>query len=265
MSVFLFEGILVLLFGIIIGSFLNVVSGRINTGIGLGGRSKCETCATTLKWFELVPVLSFLVLRGKCRTCTVPLSLQYPVVELSTGLLFLISYVSFTQHLDLVRLIAELVLFSSLIVIVVYDTKHMVIPQKPLVVFVLAALVSQLHGASTADVGGYLVGGLALFAPFYILWRVSDGRWIGLGDADLAAGIGLSLGLVAGFAAIAFAFIIGGAFATILLLSSRGVYRRREVPFAPFLLAGFIAVYCIVNIDAVNAFLSPILENVLLW
>jgi prepilin signal peptidase PulO-like enzyme (type II secretory pathway) len=101
-----------------------------------------------------------------------------------------------------------------------------------------------------------------LFAPFYILWRASDGRWIGLGDADLAACIGFYLGLMAGFGAVVLAFGVGALYATgVLLGAAFGKKYRREVPFAPFLLIGFIIAYAAVNIPSVGTVAEQALSS----
>jgi len=263
---YVFGTCVLFILGLIMGSFLNVVATRMGTGVGVGGRSKCDHCCTELHWYELVPVLSFLALGGKCRTCGSRLSWSHPLVELSSGLLFALAYGGFLTHGSLPRLALELVLMSSIVVIGAYDARHMIIPQIPLALFLVTAVLAP--GAFSDGLmlsTEHLFAGLALFAPFYILWRASDGRWIGLGDADLAACIGFYLGLVAGFGAIVLAFGVGALYATgVLVGAALGKKYRREVPFAPFLLIGFIVAYAAVNIPAVGAVAEQALSSFLL-
>lgn len=263
---YVFGTCVLFILGLIMGSFLNVVATRMGTGVGVGGRSKCDHCCTELRWYELVPVLSFLALGGKCRTCGARLSWSHPLVEFSSGLLFALAFGGFLTHGSLPRLALELVLMSSIVVIGAYDARHMIIPQIPLALFLVTAVLSP--GAFSDGLmlsTEHLFAGLALFAPFYILWRASDGRWIGLGDADLAACIGFYLGLVAGFGAIVLAFGVGALYATVVLLGAAlGKKYRREVPFAPFLLIGFIVAYAAVNIPAVGEVAQQALSSFLL-
>lgn len=252
--------------GLIMGSFLNVVSTRMGTGVGIGGRSKCDHCGTELRWFELVPVLSFFALGGKCRTCGARLSRSHPIVELSTGFLFALTFGGFLTHGSLPRLAIELVLMSSIIVIGAYDARHMIIPQIPLALFLITAIVAPGAYADGITLSvERLFAGLTLFAPFYVLWRASDGRWIGLGDADLAACIGFYLGMTAGFGAVVLAFGVGAIYASVVLIGAAfGKKYRREVPFAPFLLIGFVIAFAAVNIPAVGAVAERALSSFLL-
>ena len=261
-----FGAVVLFIFGLIMGSFLNVVATRMGTGVGVGGRSKCDHCGTALRWYELVPVLSFLALGGKCRTCRARLSWSHPLVELATGVVFAVAAVGLAYHGSMPRFLLELVMMSSVVVIAAYDARHMIIPQVPLALFLGTAVIAP--GALSDGLAfsmDNLFAGLVLFAPFYILWRVSDGRWIGLGDADLAACIGLYLGLAAGFGAIVLAFGIGAAYATCVLVGAAfGKRYRREVPFAPFLLAGFFVAYAAVSIPAFGVWTSGIIDSLTL-
>ncbi|MES3005797.1 MAG: prepilin peptidase [Patescibacteria group bacterium] len=272
MNVFFVVAIFIL--GTIIGSFLNVVLYRYNTGKGIGGRSQCFSCRRTLTWIDLVPVFSYLFLGGKCRSCRSKISMQYPAVELLTGILFVASYL-IDAHLFLLaptmflyELIYHLIVMSFLVLIIVYDIKHKIIPDAFAYSF---ALVAVLHLFVGIDSGGGIIllqpqawdmlAGAILAFPFYILWLVSGGRWMGLGDAKLALGIGWFLGLTAGITAIVVSFWIGAAISILLLLAIKMVKGLRkevsasfrsklpyltiksEVPFAPFLIIGLLSVF----------------------
>lgn len=261
------------IFGTIIGSFLNVVIYRYNTGKGISGRSQCFSCRNTLTWIDLVPVFSYLFLRGRCRHCGSRVSIQYPAVELLTGLLFAGAYLIDSSLISNLRLFAyeisyHLIVMSLLVVIIVYDMKHKIIPDVFAYVFALIAILHLFVGIGPE--GSFIINhlsiwdmlaGLILAFPFYLLWLVSGGRWMGLGDAKLALGIGWFLGLSAGGTAIIFSFWIGAAISLSLLLAIKILKSLRnevpaklrsklprltiksEIPFAPFLIIGLLTVF----------------------
>lgn len=247
-------------FGTIIGSFLNVVILRYRAW-SLHGRSVCSSCGKRLSWYELIPILSFVFLRGHCSSCKSRISPQYPLVELGTGFLFMGTYL--TGHVGL-ELLASLILISGFIVIFVYDLYHKIIPDGLIYLCVVVSFVSMFFGGSTVlsfPSVWDIVAGPVLFLPFFLLWFFSGGTWMGLGDAKLALAIGWSLGLSGGLTAIIVAFWLGAgvslsliAFERIVL--RRGVYKegvltlRSEIPFAPFLIAS----YCLVFFFGVNIF-----------
>jgi len=256
------------LFGLIIGSFLNVVIYRYNTGYTLGGRSKCLSCGKTLKWFELIPLFSYIFQKGKCAKCEAHISHQYPLVELSTGLLFALLYfnikslVVLNPILFVELLILEMIISALLVVIFVYDIRHKIIPNGLVYAF---SAISLVHLFVNTPVFLYtskafiwdLLAGPILFLPFYTLWRVSSGRWIGLGDGKLALGMGWFLGLVLGFSAVIISFWLGAIVSVGILLITRlnrggkHITMKTEVPFAPFLIIGtFLAFFF--NLDVLS-------------
>lgn len=222
--------IIVGIFGLIIGSFLNVVVLRMNTGKGIGGRSMCFSCRKALKWYELIPVVSYVIQGGKCRSCRSHISLQYPLVELSTALLFAgaASRIHASHHP--LTLVLWLVLVSLGVVMAAYDVLHRVIPTRPLFLFFVVSVALGLH-----PLAFFLVP-----APFFLLWLVSQGRWIGFGDVELMACMGMLLGITAGISAVVISFWI--ACAVILpwyaVMSIRKRKVSHEIPFGPFLLLG---------------------------
>lgn len=120
---------LVFILGLLVGSFLNVVIYRYNTGMSVvSGRSRCLTCAHTLRWFELIPVVSFVIQAGRCRECHSRLSWQYPAVELLTGLIFLRVFQVVGGNAHNLELAFWWLVFSILIVITIYDLRHKIIP-----------------------------------------------------------------------------------------------------------------------------------------
>jgi prepilin signal peptidase PulO-like enzyme (type II secretory pathway) len=248
--------------GTIIGSFLNVVIFRLNTGKSIAkGRSICMTCNRTLRWYELLPVLSFLIQSGRCRRCASRISHQYPIVEFLTGIVFtLISLhflpiIFFSQPNYVFLVVAYSFIFSLLIVISVYDIRHKIIPD--LLVYIFIVLSFGLVFVNHTTIGplfivpilANLLSGPVLALPFALLWLVSSGRWMGLGDAKLILGLGWMLGLFFGIASLVLSFWLGSIVGLILMLLFRSkVGMRTEIPFAPFLIVSSFIVF-LFNID----------------
>ena len=246
-------GILFFILGTIIGSFLNVVAIRYNTGRSNGGRSSCYSCNKALSWHELFPVFSFIFLRGRCRHCKSKISWQYPLVELTTGLIFLglflflnNSYsILFPSYFILYTYYA--IIFCLLIVISIYDFRHKIIPDSFSYAF---SLISTIHLFFGNTSGWDFLAGPIFFLPFYLIWRISDGKWMGLGDGKLVLGIGWLLGLIDGLSAIVLAFLVGAAVALCAMAYQKIVSHPRhslhfksEIPFGPFLILGTILIF----------------------
>jgi prepilin signal peptidase PulO-like enzyme (type II secretory pathway) len=245
------------IFGLVIGSFLNVVIYRYNTGVGVNGRSGCMTCGHLLRWYELIPLISFLLQGGRCRKCKSKLSWQYPMIELLTGLIFLgvfMHYASLTEIILAVVLesVIMAVSWSILVVILAYDIKHKIIPDGLVYTFAALSFIHALVTIPTHPLQPLLLtlaAGPALFLPFFVLWFVSQGRWIGLGDGKLVIGFGWMLGFGLGVSAVVLAFWIGAAVVVLsiaiarLKIGGKQLTMKSEIPFAPFLILGFALVY----------------------
>lgn len=216
--------VILFVFGLCVGSFLHVLALRHNSGASLGGRSACSVCATRLRWYELVPVLSFLFLSGRCRTCRSKISWRYPAVEVLTGLLFATVPLVF------------LPVFSLYIAITLYDLRHKIIPDALVYAAIaLSALTRAFLGGGALD---YLAGPI-LFLFFAAIWLLSRGRAIGFGDSKLALSIGLLLGAAGGFSAVILAFWIGAVWGIgAMIFSPKRLTMKSELPFAPFLILG---------------------------
>lgn len=251
--------IIFFILGLIIGSFLNVVIYRLNTKRSLGGRSACMSCQNKLSWHELIPLFSFLGLQGRCRNCKTKISIQYPLVELVTGLIFagvFLKLADIYNFFDLAFIIAYIyyaTLFSLLVVIAVYDLKHKIIPD--LLAFVFGSLAfiglfifqNYIFLPHIPDLLEFLSGVFIAF-PFALFWLVSSGRWMGLGDAKLALGIGWLLGFTGALSGLAIAFWSGAIIGiTLVILSKNSKIKRMgmksEIPFAPFLVFGAVMVF----------------------
>ena len=255
--------IFVFIFGTIVGSFLNVLVLRYNTGVSIArGRSFCFSCGKKLGPLELIPVLSFVLQGGKCKGCHSKISWQYPIVETLTGLLFVgvfIKYLGLTGiYFDTWYVIISLIIMAVLVSITVYDLRHKIIPDGLVVTFGVLALIkigvdffSMI--ATPYEIKShliyYLIAGPILALPLFLIWFFSKGKWMGLGDPKLVLGIGWFLGPVMGLSAIILAFWTGAVYGLVLLTLSKFKWHglkingQTEVPFAPFLVLGFVFVY----------------------
>lgn len=244
--------ILFFILGLAFGSFLNVVLFRYGTGLGFGGRSRCASSGRVLRWYELIPVISFFVQGGRSRYTGSRLSWQYPLVEFVTGVLFAGAYIfAFQQSLFvdtvsfLALLLVSLSVVSLVVLICVYDIRHMIIPNEfsyPLIGLSFISLFISLDPfIFTIPSMSALFAGPLVALPFVLFWFVSRGRWMGFADAKLALAMGWFLGLSSGFAAVLLAFWFGAIISIVVLVFSKQQKKQNAlIPFAPFLLAGFL-------------------------
>jgi len=235
------NSILVLLIGLAVGSFLNVVIFRMEDLKSLlYGRSHCTRCNKTLAWFDLIPLVSFALLRGRCRYCGKEISWQYPLVETGTGLLFLLIFLTVGLSWAMFFYLAVICL---LIVISVYDIKTQTVPETLVwIALILSALGGWYFGGF--GIARMLWGGLIAGGFLALLVLVSKEKWMGSGDIK----IGLILGFLAGFPNAIFAlfsaFVLGSIIGIIyILMSSKKIddtTLKHSLPFAPFLSAGVV-------------------------
>lgn len=232
---------LIFVFGLMIGSFLNVVALRLPQGESFSrGRSHCFFCQKILHWFELIPVLSFLWQGGRCRGCQKNIPWRYVLVEIITGGLFAGVYY-FLIGQDLKNfwplLVFSLIIISVLEIIFLIDLKEGVIPDILIWPFIVLALVFWcLNGG---NIFNYFLTGLCLAAFFALQYLVSSGRWVGLGDIGLGFLIGVFLGFPKAAAALLFAYI-GGAIIGIFLIILKKKSWVSSVPLAVFLVPATI-------------------------
>jgi leader peptidase (prepilin peptidase) / N-methyltransferase len=254
------------LFGLVVGSFLNVLILRRGAA-ALSGRSACLSCGTAIRWYDNIPVLSWFALRGRCRSCGSRISLQYPLVEATTGALFAAAAYALFPNIfavtlfDLFVLVLHGAFIAILIAIAVYDMRHTIIPDAWAYDAALLGLAIALTMRSESLLLT-LLSGPAAALPLFVLWYISKGRWMGLGDPKLALSIGFFLGPVFGPVAIMYAFIIGALVSVFVLLPlpyiaswirkaginglsvpAQRFTMKSEVGFGPFLVASFFLVW----------------------
>jgi len=245
------------LLGSAVGSFLNVIICRLETKEEIvGGRSHCLRCGQTLRWYDLIPLASFFILRGRCRYCREKISWQYPLVELATGLLF----VAVFKFADLPSFCFSgywllaigywLYIVCSLLIIFVYDLRHYVIPDKVVFPAMGAVLLFRAwnsgffsdFGFRISDFTGLLnplLSACGAAAFFALLIMITRGRGMGWGDVKLAFLMGLFLGWPAIFLALFSAFFSGSLAGLALIAAGRKKFSS-QIPFGPFLVLGTV-------------------------
>lgn len=242
--------ILLFLLGAAIGSFLNVVIYRTQTGESwVQGRSKCEACKKQIAWYDNIPLLSFLVLGGRCRHCGKRLSISHPVVEGLMGLLFVWWYVVGSLFFELTQQpftflqpLFWLVVGIILVYILVIDYRYLIIPDTAVVV--LTALVITYRIALTSagimqvpDFMAALAGMAGIVLFFWFLWFITKGRGFGFGDVKLALPLALLVGWPAMLSWVFISFILGAVIGLVLVGLNQAKFGK-PIPFGPFLILG---------------------------
>lgn len=256
------------LLGLCLGSFVNALVWRLRVAATgqrlktkdqrwasadlsiLKGRSVCPACGHQLAWRDLLPVLSWLSLRGQCRYCQKPISRQYPAVELLTASLFALSYAFWPLPLDergIFLLVFWLILLTGLIALAVYDIRWMLLPDKiitPLFILTMAVVLvdAAVLQRSLQPIAAALLGLLFCGGLFYAIFQLSNGRLIGGGDVKLGFLLGLAVGgpvnaLLLIFIASLLGSLVGG-----LLMALGKLKATSRVPFGPFLVSAAVIV-----------------------
>lgn len=251
--------ILIFLLGLCLGSFVNALVWRLHQNSKtksknklsiINGRSICVNCKHKLSALDLAPVFSWIFLRGKCRYCKKPISIQYPLIEIITAILFVLSYYFWSygfKGLSILQFVFWLIILTNLIALALYDLKWYILPTKLIYwtfLFELFYLVTRLViGKDFQLLLGSIIGFVILGGLFYFLFQISQGNWIGGGDIRLGGLLG---------------FLVGGPLAAILLLFgssllgtiyalpflASGKYKgSTKVPFGPFLIISAFIVF----------------------
>jgi len=231
------ELLTIAVFGLCIGSFLNVCAYRLPLGESVvHPRSRCTSCGRLLSWFDNLPVVSWVALRGRCRTCGEPVSWMYPAVEIVTALVFAVTYLTYgLTLLSLVRVIFG----CALIVLFVTDLQHKILPNVITLPGIVIGFVCSLFlpPGWVSSLIGILVGGGVLFAIAEVYYRVRGQEGLGMGDVKLLGMIGAFLGWKLVLLTLVFASLTGSLAGGMLIASGRGGMKY-ALPFGTFLAVG---------------------------
>lgn len=226
----------VFIIGAAMGSFINVVVDRLIHNKSLMGRSHCDHCKKTLEWFELFPILSYVFLKGQCRRCHVKLSFEHPMIEITTGLLYVVTWFMVPPE--------SLVLYWGIVscawVIVLSDLRYKLISDSMQIALFLFILFQKIfEKASIFSLLGDFLSGIFVLLPIGLIYVITNERAMGLGDVILAGIIGFFLGVGKGLLALYVSFLVG-AIVGVVLLVQRKKGMKSAVPFGPFLIIGML-------------------------
>lgn len=225
--------IFIILAGLILGSFLNVVIFRINDLRSLlAGRSRCPECRAELKWYDLIPIISFILLKTKCRYCGRKISWQYPFVEAGTAIVLTLLFIFYglTPAFFFYALI-----FLLMIVVLVHDLRTKLVPEEFVWTILIISLLGSWYfggfGLPNMLLGGIIAGG---FPAFLVV--ASKEKWMGAGDIKIAMILGLILGYPTAILGLFIAFILG-SIVGLILIALHLKKLEDQLPFAPFIIS----------------------------
>lgn len=241
----LFIYLLVFFLGLCLGSFLNVIGYRIDKKESwIKGRSYCDHCRKKLRWYDNIPLFSFILLKGRCRFCRQKISWMHPIIEFLTALLFLGWFNwFFSFNLSLLiywQAVLALLIMMTAGLIFIIDLKYLLIPDSAIIILLIAAVLNYLlkglnHQLFIHDLQSILISSLLLTVFFFCLWLITKGKGFGLGDVKLIGPLALLLGFPQNLVAVFLAFIFG-AIAGIILIVSKKKTLKQVIPFGPFLI-----------------------------
>lgn len=239
--------IFIFLIGLAIGSFVGVVVYRLPRGERfVSGRSQCPDCGNNLGWRDLVPVFSFLILSGRCRYCRSKVSWSYPLIELFSGIIALTSFLFFSPA-GLAYWLFWFFVLELFLILAFIDLKYFILPDS-IMVLILAAFGGYeiIGGQNIGDVSIFsfdnLIGAIILFLLFLLIWSLSNGKGIGLGDAKLASLLGLVFGFWKAIFILYLAIAAGALVGLTLVLSGKGSLKTK-LPLGAFV--GFSVVFSV--------------------
>ncbi len=247
--------VLLVFLGLALGSFINAFVWRLHEQAKTKskkklrelsitkGRSMCVQCHHTLAWYDLIPVVSWITLRGRCRYCKKVISWQYPLVELLVAILLPLSFAFWPYSLQGGLAITALILWIPILVLLIalsiYDLKWMILPNR--LMYLLAGLVAMQRVIVTFDVSkmsmliSSLVGGLLVGGFFWMMFQLSSGKWIGGGDVRYGFIMGFLLGWQKALLGLMIASYAGTIVVVIIMLLGK-YHKKMRVPFGPFLI-----------------------------
>lgn len=229
------------IFGSIMGSFYHVLATRLSKGNSIiSPASHCEECNCKLKWYELIPIVSYIIQGGKCRKCQTRLPISYLLIEVCTGTLFAVCYHVFDLKLEL---ISAIIFVSSLIIIIISDIEYMIILDEVLIFAVFSIIIVDIFDIGLYETTLHILSGIGAFATMLLIKKIGDLMFkqesLGGGDIKLMFLIGLVIGYPMAVCNIFFATFIAFPIALFLLISKKD----NIIPFGPFLSMSGIILY----------------------
>ena len=233
--------IIFFIFGSIMGSFYYVVATRLSKGLSIiKPASHCEKCNHKLKWYELIPLVSYIIQGGKCRNCKTKLPISYFLIELCTGILFAVCYHKFKLSLDL---IISIIFTSSLVIIIISDIEYMIILDEVLIFASLSIIILNIIKVGLYDTALKVLAGLGAFVTMILIKKLGDAIFkqesLGGGDIKLMFLNGLVIGYSMAICNIFLATFIAFPIALFLLITKKD----NMIPFGPFLSMSAIILY----------------------
>ena len=246
----------IFILGLVVGSFVNALTYRLPLGISISnGRSKCPKCRKKIEWFDNIPLLSYILLQGRCRKCAKKISIRYPLIEATTAIIFTLIYFvnnscitgmfttsvycNWQQALGIAALPYFLAVATLMIVVFIIDLEHQLIFDE-MVFFGLFITFAALILTDKPDIYNHIAAGFTTALFFLLLNLITKGRGMGLGDAKLALFAGSILGLQASTTWLFLSFVTGAVVGVALIVFGKAEFGR-NIPFGPFLVAGFFA------------------------
>ena len=247
------NSIFIFIIGLCLGSFANVCIYRLpKSKQTLAGRSYCPKCKKKIKWFDNIPVLSYFLLNGKCRSCKKKISLQYLIVEFIMGFSFLLIFLNYNNHLASILLSILLLMYMIIFFI---DLKHFIIPDTLNFGIMILALAKNFlpdlnlsfTQITTQSIIGGIIGYLSIWIIIYLYKTLKKMEGMGLGDAKLMSGIGLLFG----WQSVPFVLFVSAILGLLMVLPSlveKKKSLKSQIPFGPYIITAGIIYFLYGNI-----------------
>ena len=239
-------GILMFIIGAILGSFYLVIGTRLPKGENIiTDRSRCDNCKEKLEWYELIPIISYIIQGGKCRHCHKPIKIVHLIIEIVTGLLFLFGYLYFGLT---IKLGIFLVITSLALIIFISDFKYMIILDSPLIIGSILLIILKYFEVGFKDTFISILYGIVLFIFMYLIKLLGDNMFkkesLGGGDIKLSFIIGLTLGYYGIGLRMGLICIIFSAFLALpYAIASVYLKKKNELPYGPFLISALVVAF----------------------
>ena len=221
------------IFGSVMGSFYHVLATRLSNGVSIiKPASHCENCKHVLKWYELIPILSYIIQGGKCRKCKTKMPISYLLMEICTGILFAVCYHVFDTPLEIAK---ALIFVSSLIIIIISDIEYMIILDEVLIFAIAAIVILDIIDIGLYETSIKILYGVGAFVTMLLIKKLGDLMFkqesLGGGDIKLMFLVGLVIGYEMAICNIFFATFLAFPIALFLLVAKKD----NIIPFRPFL------------------------------